>query len=395
MSGTDPDVVSITVGTSTLSGWQDVRVSRGVENVPPTFDLALTERYPTQAADIVIQPGQPCQVKLGSDTVINGYVDRYMSQVGPDQHQVRISGRGMTQDLIDCSAEFQTFQINNTTLVQLSKKICQPFGIGVSAPDGDSAMMPQFNVILTETPYEIIERVCRWANFLAYEDTNGNLLLAKVGDTNMASGFVMPDGTAGDTGGNVQAGSVSFSTDNRFTEMRAVYLSSAFLNDGSVPASTVSGPGVIPFIPGAAAFDKSFPKRADGNARYRPLLLVSEQTQNLPQLAIQRTQWDMARRTGRSQQVTLTVDSWRDSAGKLWTPNALASLSLPALKLKNLTWLIASVTFERGERGTTAEVTLMPKEAFIPQPDVLLPFDWQVSQSLNNATTPNYQPAPR
>jgi prophage tail gpP-like protein len=276
--------------------------------------------------------------------------------------------------------------------VTLAQKLCQPFGITVSAPDGDSTRVAPFNVILTETPYEIIERVARWANFLVYEATNGNLVIARVGDTKMASGFVMPDGTSGDTGGNVQAGNVSFATDNRFTEMHALYLSNAFLNDGSVPAS--GGSPTLPYIPGAAATDSSFPKRADGNARYRPLLIVSEQAQNTDAIAKTRVQWDNARRIGRSQQVTVTVDAWRDSAGTLWAPNALATLSLPTLKLVNLTWLIASVTFERGEQGTTAEVTLMPKEAFVPAPDNLIPFDWQTADALGGGAA-NYAPAPR
>jgi prophage tail gpP-like protein len=370
-----------------------VRITRGVENVPPTFDLKLTEKYPTQPQDIVIQPGAPCQVTIGSDAVITGYVDRYSVSVSAEKHEVRITGRGMTQDLVDCSAVVQTFQINNTTLVALAMKLCQPFDINVIAPDGDSGTVPQFNVILTETPYEIVERVCRWANFLAYEDTGGDLVIAKVGDQNMASGFVMPDGTGGDTGGNVQSGDVSFSTDNRYTTMSAVWLAQAFL---SQPPPGQSGPQapVIPYIPDATATDSSFPARADGSPRYRPLIIVSEQTQNLPGLAKQRVEWDMARRVGRSQQVTFLVDNWRDSAGTLWQVNALASMSAPTLKLVNQTWLIASVTFERGERGTVAEVTLMPPAAFVPAPDILVPYDWQVGQATGEGAT-NIGPVPR
>ena len=385
MSEAASDDVGIKVGTQTLSGWQEVRITRGIEDCPPTFDLALTEKYPTQDADIIINPGDPCQITIGNDTVLTGYVDDYFASVTADSHTVRITGRGMAQDLVDCSAELQTFQINNTTLVALATKLCQPFGITVSAPDGDSAVMPQFNVILTETPFEIIERVARWANKLVYEDTDGNLVIAGVGDTNMASGFVL--------GSNLQAGACSLSRANRYTEMRPVFLSNAFLTDPP-PAAGSSDP-VIPYVPGAAATDSSWPKRADGQPRYRPLIVVSEQVQNLPELAKQRTAWDMARRYGRSQQVTVTCDSWRDSAGTLWAVNALALGQAEEIKVSNVTWLIASVVFERGERGTTAEVVLMPKEAFVPAPDILLPYDFQLSQSLPNGGATNFGPAPR
>jgi prophage tail gpP-like protein len=373
-----PDDVGIIVGGQSLYGWQDVAISRGIERFPSSFDLTLTERYPDQAGQIDIKPGQPIKVTIGSTVILTGYVDRYAASASAEQHQVTISGRGMCQDLVDCSAELTAFQVNNTTLVGLAKKLCAPFGISVIAQDGDSAVMPNFNPILTETPYEIMERIGRWSAFLIYEDTTGAVVIAKLGDAKMASGFGQ--------GENVQEASVSYSADQRYTKIIPVWLSSAF---------ALNGVSNIPEIVNAGASDTTFPARADGQPRYRPLIVVSEQAQAAPDLAAQRAQWEMARRVGRSQAVTLKCDSWRDSAGTLWQPNALASVDLPALKLTNATWLISDVIYRRGDDGTTAEVTLMPPAAFVPAPDVLLPFDWQVGQELPNGGAANYAPAPR
>jgi prophage tail gpP-like protein len=90
-----------------------------------------------------------------------------------------------------------------------------------------------------------------------------------------------------------------------------------------------------------------------------------------------------------------TVDTWRDAVGALWQPNALATINAPPQKLVNVNWLVADVTYTRNENGTTAEVTLMPKEAFIPQIEVLLPFDWQTAQALPGGGSANFAPAPR
>jgi prophage tail gpP-like protein len=51
---------------------------------------------------------------------------------------------------------------------------------------------------------------------------------------------------------------------------------------------------------------------------------------------------------------------------------------LPSLKLINQTWLISEVTYHRGEDGTTAEVVLMPPSAFVPQKEILVPYDRQI-----------------
>ncbi len=380
-----PDVVSIVVGRQVLSGWETVRVTRSMEYFPSSFEIELTEKYPTSAGEIVLTPGDPCAVMLGSDTVLTGYVEEYTASVAAQEHTVRIAGRSTCLDLLDCSGGESPYQTNNTTLVALAKQLAQPFGVTVSAPDGDSAAIPQISVTLTEPPYEILERIARWAAFVIYDDTTGNLVIAKVGDAKAASGFSQ--------GQNVQAMSVTFSTTQRYTEIRAVYLSTDFLNDGGPPPAGSHGP-VIASNTAALAKDTSFPRRKDGQARYRPLIIVSPQTQNIPKLAQQHAEWDMARRVGRSQAVHLTCDSWRDSAGALWAPNTMAPLDLPSLKLTNVTWIIATVTFLRDANGTTAELVLMPRSAFVPEPENLLPFDNNVAKELPNGSS-NIGPAAR
>ena len=382
----DPNVVGIIIGTQSLSGWEDVRVSCGIEQFPRSFEIALTEKYPTQPTDISIQPGAPCQITIGGTVMVTGYVDRYSVTTSGEEHEIRVAGRGMCEDLVDCSARFASFQINNSTLVSTAQKLCQPFGITVKSPDGDSAPEPQFNITLQETPYEVIERISHWANFLVYENADGSLNIARVGDANAASGFV--------EGKNVQASSVTFSMDERYTEMYGVYLSTAFLL--SPPPGAGAGGPVIPYVGPAFAVDSSWPARADGQPRYRPLIVLSEQTQNSDAIAANYVQWDMARRIGRSQRAVITCDNWRDKAGTLWTPNTLAPLNLPTSKLTNQTWLISHVDFIRRARtGTTAEITLMPPAAFVPEAENLVQYNWAAMQALPGGATNIPTPALR
>lgn len=378
------DEVSIVVGGQTISGWEDVTINRGIERVPASFEIRLTEKYPEKAGLVDIKPTMPIQVRIGADKILTGYVDHYAAGISSGQHEVHIAGRSMSEDLVDCSGKFQAYQINNTTIVGLATTLCQPFGMAVLSPDGDSRVIPQFNVILTETPYEIIERVARWANFLVYDDVSGGLIIAKLSDKTMASGFA--------EGQNVQMASVSFDAGDRYTEIEPILLATSVLTmlpDGN-------GNPAVPYVPNVNwARDRTFSPRADGEPRYRPLLLMCEQNDVDPILAQQRVNWEMSRRWGRSQSVTITCDSWRDSAGTLWTPNAAASIDLPSLKLPNRTWLISDVAYLRNEEGTTARVTLMPKEAFIPSPDVLLPYDWQVAEALGDGGAGGLRPNAR
>jgi prophage tail gpP-like protein len=104
------------------------------------------------------------------------------------------------------------------------------------------------------------------------------------------------------------------------------------------------------------------------------LYLVAEAVAGYENLAAARVQWEVARRAGRGLQLMAVVDSWRDTAGVLWTPNTLVPVSgIPGLS--GITELaIADVTYRRDDDdGTTAQLLLMPPKAFSPEPIVLQP----------------------
>jgi prophage tail gpP-like protein len=223
-------------------------------------------------------------------------------------------------------------------------------------------------IILTETPYNVIERVAHYAGVLAYEKTDGSMVLSRVGTDTAASGFTQ--------GLNVQMAAVSFTQDERYS----VYVPRLFSLDDL--QNGVGGQPKFPVV------------KDPGVKRFRPLVVVSEQINDKGLLVEQMAVWEMNRRVGRSQALQVTVDSWRDAAGKLWEINTFASINIPALKLVDKKWVIATVSYVRDlDRGTVADLVLMPKEAFSVEPTTLVPYDWQVSQALHQggraAANPN------
>lgn len=372
MTDTPDDVVTLEVGGLDFTGWQDVRITRGVEVFPSSFMLRLTERLPDLDKAFPIAPGERCRVKLGNDVVITGFIDDYRAYVTAQGHEVTVVGRSATEDLVDCAAGVtagherdghMTFAA--PTLLQLAQDLCKPFGITVTEPDGEGAPIvstadgiPQFTIPLNSTVFEQLEVRARWLQMLVLDGTDGNLVLAKAGTRKAASGFTLP--------GNVLDARVSFSKQDRYT----VYLPAYFTVDTafavSVADTGVSG-NFLATVPDSAAFSEQ--PRWDGEPRYRPRFVVSEQFVAGINLAEARTKWQKSRDFGRSQAVVTTVATWRDDAGVLWTPNTLAPVDMPVLKLAKLEWLITEVTYIRGlGTGTRTQVKLMPREAFMPEP---------------------------
>jgi len=373
------DEVGLVIGGKVFTGWQEVRITRGVERMPSSFDLLATESQP-QAAALDIPPAATCRVEIQGDLALTGYVDRYAPSISRMTHGVAISGRSKCADLVDSAAIFEDEQGNDVptqlsavSALALAERFAAPHGISVSAPDGPGPTIPQHLANLTETPFEIIERVARYAKLLAYDDPEGNLVLAQVGSKAHASGF--------EQGVNVEAASAIFSWDQRFTHYDVLILPMNALGD--VQAAVGGNPGWNR----VARFEdaSSTSNRADGEPRKRRRVIMLDPVWGGDQLAKDRAQWELARRYGRSQAITVTVDSWRDRAGQLWEPNQLARIDIPALKVVGRDWVIVEVTYRRGREGTHADVILMPPEALQPQPTILQPWNGQMAAALGES----------
>lgn len=353
----DPNTLYLSIDGKDWSGWDEVRVTRGVERMPSDFDVSLTEKYPGQASKLFVTPGQSVIVRLGDSRVITGYVDRYSPSISPYGHSVRISGRGKCQDLVDCSAYIKgmsSVPANGDNAEAVITPFVNLFGISVNNTITDqsaraNSSAPPFNINIGETTWEIIDRLARWGQFLCYEDTFGNLVMAQLGKESMASGVA--------EGFNIEAASYTMAYDQRFSDYIAYMQTTTSYND-QIDANSLSyGP----------IYDKQI-------TRYRPKIIISEQTVYGQDIAQERLNWELARRYGRSKAVNVTCDSWRDSDGALWTPNRLIYVNIPSLKIQSQTWIIGEVTFRRDASGTHADLLLMPKEAYDPEPTVLQPF---------------------
>ncbi len=335
------DDVTIVINGHVYGGWEDVRITRGIERLPGDFELRLTDFYAGDGDVLQIQAGDTCQVRIGGAAVITGYVDDVVPSIDARSHDISVVGRSKCADLVDCSAEWPGNQISGASVLEVARKLSQPYGIEVDATPGmEGLTIPVFSLMYGETPYDIIERLCRYSQLLLYDDEFGNLLLTRVSrSARAASGFR--------EGFNVQRASARFSMHERFSEYRCY--PSAF--------NTVQELGDAGFLVGS--------QLDAGVKRHRVKVMISDGTGLGGQdVALHRASWEMSRRWGRSVTARLTTDSWRDKAGALYEPNTLAAVDLPSLKISGKVWTISEVTYRKGEQGTLCDLVLMDPRAF-------------------------------
>ena len=345
----DDGELTLTVGGQSLTGWTDIEVVRGIEICPSYFIIGMTEKFKEDSAKIVVKPGDDCTVTIGGDLVLTGYVDRVKIRISRGTHSLIVIGRSKSQDAIDCSAEWDTGQIKGSSALEIAKKLVKPYGITVEGEVDTGPPIPQFNLTIGDTPFAIIERIARYRALLVYDKENGNLVLAQAGKDKMGSGLT--------EGENFQVGESEYSIDQRFSDYEGFMTAVDVLRDlgdaGNLKAKTTD-PNV---------------------KRHRLKTIIAEDGALGLQQLKPRVDWEAARRFGRSYVIDITADSWRDKKGKLWSPNALVPITSTTLKIPEGTnWLISQVTFRRNNQdGTVAIVRAMPKEAFLPEPIILLP----------------------
>lgn len=358
------DDLTLTIGGQAISGWTEIRATRGITRLPSDFEIGLTELYPGELDKVVVTPGQACTVSLGSDLVITGYVDRFSPTFAANRHSIRVVGRSKCEDLVDCAAEWPGGQINGANALAIAQKLAAPYGITVSSTVQNLPPIVQFNLMLGESAFEVIDRISRFSAVLAYDLPDGNLILAQAGTVTAASGLV--------EGQNVQEATVDYCFDQRYSDYKAFKVSvNEFKEFGDA---------------GNIIIDKQDPNVA-ALGRHRELVIISEGGGKGNIVAENQALWECARRAGRSKRARVVADSWRDSAGNLWQPNTLVPVKLPSLKLEG-TLCVGEVTYQRnGDRGTTAELVLMPAAAFQPRPILLQPMFGELAYMVP-ATTP-------
>ncbi len=352
------DEVRLVVNGVSKTGWQRVAIIRGIELMPSTFSVQVTDRYAGDSQQVDMKAGDTCQVYIGSNLILTGRIDRIRRKIGRQGNILQVVGRSNCRELVDCSvdpAQVSGLQVSQDTVLAITRRLAAINGIPVQALGGvGDTVIPQFNINLGERAFPIIEGMARWSQILVYDEVDGSLNLAPVAVGTMASGFA--------EGVNIEEADGEEGMDQRYS-IYELYVS-----------STYSLTDIAPIEQLTQVKDETV-------TQSRKLIIICEQHQRDPKITQQRGEWERARRYGRSNVIRLTTDSWRDSAGTLWHINCLVDVNIPHLKVTGVQWLIAQVAFRRDEAGTHADLVLMPKEAFMPEPIVLVQSDPEIANA--------------
>lgn len=338
------DMVRLRVNGMDYGGWKEVSISAGIERLARDFTLSVTDRWPGVAGQGSvphrIRPGDLCELYIGSDKVLTGFVDATQISYDDRQVSVGVKGRSKTADLVDCSAINEPGQWRGRRIEAIAAELARPYGIGVRAEEDTGAAVSDHQVQQGETVAESLDRILRIRHLLATDTAEGELVIIKVGAQRADTALVL-----GGKEGNILTGDAPFDFKDRYSEY--VCKGQRAGDDGAF-GEAVSGESAA---------------NADTAIRRRRVLLMKQSGQADGGTCRDRVDYERAVRMGKSLAATYTVAGWRQGSGALWAPNLIVRVQDRIAGLDR-DMVIGEVEYKLDDQGMVAVLQVAPAEAF-------------------------------
>lgn len=344
--------VTLKIDGQRYSGWTKVRIDRSLKDVAGAFNLSLTRKW-DDANAMVIKDGSACQVLIGDEVVLTGYVDDFMPSYDAESVAWEVSGRSKTGDLVDSSAVYKAGSWSSVTLDRVARDICAPFGINVVVECDMGDKFAKVSIEQGEAAFELLDRLAKQRGILLTTNALGDLVLTQASEKTLGAQVHLT------LGQNILAARGQFSQKERASQW-------------IVKGSSYGG---------GAEWDAVDSKSLGGQqavvtdaevSRYRPRIIIAEDVTTAAG-ASRRGQWQKQRSQGEGTQTEITVPGWRalgeqGDQGPLWSNNRLVPIK-DEIQGINASWLSVNVSFSEDDQGRITVLTFMPREAMLIPPE--------------------------
>jgi len=336
--------VTLRVNGTDFKGWLEVEIVAGIERQARDFSLAITRNWPG-ATDIPrrVRPGDVCEVWIGSDKLLTGYVDATPISYDSRQVSVGVKGRSKTADLVDCSANFGKGQWRGRKIESIAKDLAAVYGIGIITEVDTGNAIAEHQIQPGETVFESLSRMLALRQLLSTDDADGNLVLVNPGSGGRA-------GTALELGKNIKTADAAL-------DYKDVY--GTYICKGQRAGTDLDA---------AENIAESASQATDKNVKRPRTLILTQTGQVTTQMCRDRVNYEALYRAAKALETTYTVQGWRQQDGSLWLPNQLVRVRDGVIGFDD-DMLIIEVAYRISGSGTTASIKVGPPAGYIPSPE--------------------------
>lgn len=167
--------VELRVDGQRYTGWQRVEVRGSVDDLCAAISLASAG--PGIGDAIGITENSVVEVWVAGELATTTRLDMVRRRVGAQEHTIRIEGRSIGRELVDCQ---YSKTLSGLTLGEIVTRLCKVFAVPVRI-DVETPVVPSF-AMQCELPANALINAARAANLLLYARPDGGLVLTRPTD---------------------------------------------------------------------------------------------------------------------------------------------------------------------------------------------------------------------
>lgn len=197
--------------------WESATVRRSLDANSGAFQFSSTSREGIK--DYPVKAGDKVQILINGITKVTGFVDMTVPSGDAASHTITVSGRDVTQDLIDSSVPDGAKSFSGPiTMVEICEKIIAALGATIPVVDVSNAditfaqINQQFTSDSGRNAMQFLVNYARKKQVYLISDGAGRLQVYRPG----ADSAVTPLQHTGDSTDNVKRWRASFNMQNRF-----------------------------------------------------------------------------------------------------------------------------------------------------------------------------------
>lgn len=340
------EAVSLRVNGVDYGGWKEVDITAGIERLARDFNLSITRRWPGEKEiPKRVRPGDVCEVYIGTDKVLTGYVDATPVRYDSSSMSVGVKGRSKTADLGDCAADYKTGQWRGAKIERIAADLAKPYGIEVAVQESTGDAVAEHQIQPGESAFECIDRLLTLRQLLATDDSDGRVVFINAGSGGRA-------GTSLVLGENILSADCQLDYKDVFGSYTVKGQRSGDDNDH-----------------GSTVAESSSTARDTEITRHRALV-IRQSGQASSAICADRARYEMLNRKAKALETSYTVQGWRQQDGKLWVPNQMVHVKDPVIGF-DVWMLIVEVNYRISEAGTVATLKVGPLDGYIPTPQAV------------------------
>ena len=327
------EVITIAVGGTVWSAFEEITVNAAYNEAARDFSFVAAAELGASATNAVFAKGTEVTIFSNGDLLLTGAVNRKQTLLEKNTARITVSGRSLSQDLIDGSAEHETGNFKKKDPLQVAQEISKKYRPKFET-DQKLTKLDQYKLTQGESCFRCVEKLARQQGMTLAGTPEGNIKITKAGNERHAGGLI---------------------------EGRNILKIGADHNDSN-QHSQITVRGQRPFGHGAEALELEAIARESGLKRHRPLIVVQD-SDTTKDLTKKRAKNLRARKAGDALKATVTTQGFRDEGGKIWTPGHLVWVESPFSDIAQ-DMLIEKISYQQDDGGSIATLSLTDPRSY-------------------------------